>query len=156
MAADRCQWGCAHRSWPRRSASSNCAPASGGKKRTLDVKSDEPIDVEFYRAWADKRKLTGELIDGGQPFVPSTSATVTAWTPRPSGVPVQHAARLLNDGKFEIEFDDERASVLFFDSERKRNGMIEIGSQDSQLKIEVLPTATYGGTAVDESGAPVG
>ena len=129
-------------------------PASGRKKRKLEVKSGEAIDVEFYRAWAGRRKVTGELIDGDRLFAPSPSATVMAWTARPPLVPVQHAGRLLG-GKFEVEFDDERATVLFFDAERKRSGMMEIGPQDSHVKIDLLPTAAFGGTVVDESGRPL-
>lgn len=125
------------------------------EERTLDVKSADPIDVDFYRPWIGKRKITGELVDADQPFSPSPAATIMAWTTRSPRMPLQHAPRLLDQGKFELEFDAEHASLLFLDPEQKRSGSLEISPQDSSLTLKLQPTATYGGTLLDEAGQAI-
>jgi hypothetical protein len=125
------------------------------EERTLDVKSPDPIEVDFYRPWIGKRKITGDLVDADQPFSPSPASTIMAWTTRSPRMPLQHAPRLLDQGKFELEFDAEHASLLFLDPEQKRSGSLEIGPQDSSLTLKLQPTATYGGTLLDEAGQAI-
>ena len=125
------------------------------EERTLHVNSAKAIDVDFYRPWIGKRKITGRLIDADQPFTPSQASTIMAWTTRSSRMPMQHAARLLDQGKFEVEFDAERASLLFLDPKAKRSGSIELGPLDTSVTVKLQPTATYGGALIDQAGQPL-
>jgi Thioredoxin-like len=125
------------------------------EERTLDVKSADPIEVDFYRPWIGKRKIAGQLVDAGQPFTPSRGSAIMAWTTRSPRMPLQHAPRLLDQGKFELEFDAEHASLLFLDPEQKRSGSLEIGPQDNSVTLQLQPTATYGGTLLDAAGQPI-
>jgi hypothetical protein len=125
------------------------------EERKVHVNSADPIDVDFHRSWIGKRKITGELVDAGQPFVPSAGSTIMAWTTRQPRIPVQHAPRLLDQGKFELEFDAEHASLLFLDPEQKRSGSLEIGPQDTSVTLQLQPTASYGGKLLDEGGQPL-
>jgi hypothetical protein len=124
------------------------------EERTLNINSADPIEVEFHRPWIGNRKVTGELVDAGQPFTPSPGATMMAWTASPP-THLQHAPRLLDQGKFELEFDEEHASLLFFDPKQKRSGSLEIGPQDSRITLKLQPTAAYGGTLLDEAGRAI-
>lgn len=125
------------------------------EERTLDVKSADAIEVDFHRSWIGKRKIAGQFVYAGHPFAPSPSSTIMAWTMRPPRIPLQHAPRLLDQGKFELEFDAEQASLLFLDPEQKRSGSLEIGPQDSSVTLKLQPTATYGGTLLDEAGQAI-
>jgi hypothetical protein len=125
------------------------------EERTIDVKSADPIDVDFYRPWIGKRKITGQLVDAGRPFAPSPEATIMAWTTRSRRMPLQHSPRLLEQGKFELELDAEQASLLFLDPAGKRGGSLDVGPQDTSVTLQLQPTATYGGTLLDEAGRPL-
>ena len=125
------------------------------EERTIDVTSADPIEVEFYRPWIGRRKITGDLVDNGRPFTPSPASTIMAWTTRSPRMPLQHEPRLVDQGKFELEFDAEQAALLFFDPTAKRSGSLEIGPQESSVTLNLQPTATYGGTLLDGAGKPL-
>ncbi len=125
------------------------------EERKLDVTSEEPINVEFHRPWIGQRKLRGKLVDEGKPFTPSAEAEILAWTERSPRFPLQHAPRLLEGGEFELTFDAETAAIVFFDPALKRSGAVEIGLDDTEVTIDLKPTASYSGTLVDAANQPV-
>jgi hypothetical protein len=122
------------------------------EEHVVDVKTADPIEVAFHRPWIGMRKITGVLLDAGQPFAPSEAATIIAWTDRSPYLSLQHSARLLENGKFELEFDAEQASLLFLDPKQKKCGSFEIDLQTTSITLPLRSTATYGGTVVDQTG----
>lgn len=124
------------------------------EERKVKIGSAEPVEVDFYRSWSGNRKITGELVDAGKPFVPSGSASLTAWSERSPLLPLKLVTRLTGGGKFEVEFDAETASVLFFDAESKRSGFLKIGPDATNVSLDLQPTASYAGTLVTDTGEP--
>jgi hypothetical protein len=117
-------------------------------ERVIDVKSADPIAVDFHRAWLGKRRFVGSWIDQGQQSVPSPEAKLLAWTARSQSQPLEHAPKFTPDG-WELEFDADTASLLFFDPTLKRSVKVDIGPEDTNANLVLQPTATYAGTLVD-------
>ncbi|HTM55562.1 MAG TPA: thioredoxin family protein [Pirellulales bacterium] len=122
--------------------------------RKVKIGSTDPVEVDFYRPWSGKRKIAGELVDAGKPFVPSRSASLMAWSDRPPLVPLKHATRFTVDGRFEFDFDAANASILFFDAESKRSGFLEIGPDATSVSLELQPTANFAGTLLTDARQP--
>ncbi len=125
------------------------------EERTIDVTSADPVEVEFYRPWLGQRKLVGRLVIGGKPFTPSNEAKMVAWTERSRRMPLQHEPRLLEGGAFELDFDSETAALVFFDPAQQRSGAVEISPTDTEVTIDLKPTATYSGTLVNSENQPI-
>lgn len=125
------------------------------EERKVNATSAEPIDVQFYRPWLGRRRLTGQLLDGDKPYTPSSEAKLLAWTLVPNRMPLQHQPKLLEDGKFEVDFDAETAAVLLLDPANKLGGLIEVGPNDSQATLNLQATASYSGRLTDSAGKPV-
>lgn len=123
-------------------------------QKVVDVKSPDPLELEFHRPWIGKRQLNGQLTEAGQPFVPSPDAKLMAWTVVERRLPLDHAPKLANDGAFSLEFDADRATLLFLDAPRQRSGTLEVGPQDTSVNVKLKPTATYSGTLLDDEGQP--
>ena len=49
--------------------------------QAISVSSDEPVSVEFYRGWGDKRTFWGWLIADHRPHKPGPATVVRAWNP---------------------------------------------------------------------------
>jgi hypothetical protein len=125
--------------------------------RKVKIESTDPVEIDFYRSWSGKRKIIGELVDAGKPFLPSPSASLMAWSKRPPRLPVKHATRLTGGGKFEVGFDADEAFVLFFDPEAKRSARLDITPQvvePTSVALELQPTASYGGQFLTDADEP--
>jgi hypothetical protein len=124
------------------------------EQKVVDVKSPELIELEFHRPWIGKRQLKGQLTEAGRPFVPSPAAKLMAWTIVENRMPLDHTPKLANDGTFSLEFDADRATLLFLDASQQRSGTLEIGPEDTSAELILKPTATYAGTLLDDEGQP--
>jgi hypothetical protein len=124
------------------------------EQKVVVVKSPDSIEVEFHRPWIGKRQLKGQLTEAGQPFVPSPGAKLMAWTIVENRMPLNHAPKVAGDGAFSLEFDADRATLLFLDASRQRSGTVQIGPEDTSVELVLKPTATYAGTLLDDEGQP--
>ena len=125
------------------------------EERAIEVVSDQARTVEFHRPWIGQRRVAGRLLDGGIPCPPAPSLAVHAWATqkhRPSQVikPV-----VAPDGSFVIERDAETFRVLAFDPTHRRSAFAQVGPETATVDLPLEPTASYGGTLVDENGKPL-
>jgi hypothetical protein len=124
------------------------------EERTIVVAAQPPAParVEFHRPWLGDRQIHGRLLDGGRPFAPSPSLVARAWAPQGRALPLAFKPEVKADGTFAIAFDAERLSILFRDPEKGRSSFYQVGWEESSVNIDLVPTATYGGTLQDDSG----
>ncbi|MGD9720075.1 MAG: thioredoxin family protein [Pirellulales bacterium] len=125
------------------------------EERTIQVKSAEPVEVDFHRAWLSNRRIAGRLTLDGQPYTPAPSMVARAWTERSPYMPLIWQPQVSADGTFEVTFDAESASVLVMDREQGRSGFVKLGPNDSTADVAMQPTATYSGTLLDENDKPM-
>ncbi|MDR3623167.1 MAG: sigma-70 family RNA polymerase sigma factor [Paludisphaera borealis] len=126
------------------------------EKRTIEVASEKPVEVDFHRAWAGSQRITGRLTLDGAPYKPSPSLAAHAWAPppEPQRIPIALEPVVNPDGTFEVAFDSEAASLFFFDRDRKLGGYAEGIKGDAVIDVAMTPTATYSGTLLGVDGRP--
>ena len=125
------------------------------EERTVEVTAAEPRSVEFYRPWVGQRRVDGHLTDGGAPSLPTLSLTLRAWTTQGHQPPERIDLPVGPDGSFTIERDAASFQILAFDPARQRAGFAQVGPETSTVDLALWPTATYGGTLVDEDQKPL-
>ena len=123
--------------------------------RKIEVESDEPVEMEFYRPWQGKRRLTARLTHAGNTYKPSSGLVARAWTEQSRSLGPIHKPKVLDDGTVEVEFDQPTISLLVIDRKKSLSGFIRVGPDDTSVEIDMLPTATYSGTMLDENGKPL-
>ena len=131
--------------------------ADWAEERRVEATSGVPLEIEFHRAWLGKRRVAGWLMSEGARFTPSRALMVRAWAPRPAGpIPPDFAPVVHPDGSFEVAFDAESAALFFLDRPHQRSGFAERLQGGVDLEVTMEPTATFGGTLVDDHARPVG
>ncbi len=125
------------------------------EERTIEVKSGEPMEIEFHRPWLGKRRITATMTLDGTPYRSSPALVVRAWTERFPHADVIHEPEIRDEGTIEVAFDQETVSLLVVDPEKERSAFARLGPKDSSTELVMEPTATYSGTVVDENGKPL-
>ncbi len=129
---------------------------SWDEEHEVDVSSDKPVTVEFYRAWPGERKVAGRLKSGGRAFEPSPELVARAWAPRPRGwLPELIELHVARDGTFSVAFDAESLVLFFNDPEKRRSGFTHVDWKESTVELNMEPAATYSGNMLDEKGQPM-
>jgi hypothetical protein len=127
------------------------------EERTITVTSEKPVEVEFYRAWAGRQRVTGRLSSDGARYVPSPTLVARAWVPQPVGqIPLAVEPEVQPDGSFDVKFDAVCVSLFFIDRDRQKSGFAERVPGDADVELNMEPmTATYSGTFLDENAQPM-
>ena len=125
------------------------------EERTLQVSSNEPIELEFHRDWQGERRIAGRLMADGAPFQPSTALIAYAWATREPLVPLEFTPKVGADGTYEVSFDAETLSLYFGDPEKHRAALVRVGKDGSAPSVEMAPTASYSGALLDENKQPM-
>ncbi len=122
--------------------------------KTINVSSMNPIEVEFHRAWVEKKRLTGRLMLAKESYRPSKSVFAHAWAQQPSPlIPLTLKPVIQPDGAFALTFDAATASLVVVDPERQRFGFAEHVPGDVPLELSMEPmSASYDGTLLDVNG----
>ena len=128
---------------------------SWNEEQTIEITSDQPRMVEFYRPWVGRRRVDGRLTDGTDPYPPTPTLTARAWLTQLHHQPERIDLTVGPDGSFTIERDAATFQILAIDSERQRAGFAKIGPETATVDLALQPTATYGGTLVDEDNQPL-
>ncbi len=126
------------------------------EEKSVRVKSDAPVEVEFHRGWIGKRRITGRLLRDGKAYAISPNVLARAWQAEsPVGRPAAFEPVTHRDGSYEVMFDAEAATLLFVDREHGLSGYAGKVQGDSVVDVTLAPTATYAGTLVDDNGQAV-
>ena len=125
------------------------------EEQTVVVTSNEPLTVDFYRPWVGQRRVEGRLTDGGVPYPATPTLTARAWVTHQNPQPARIDLGVGPDGLFTIERDAASFQILAFDPARRRAGFTTLGPETSTVDLPLGPTATYGGTLVDEDKQPL-
>jgi RNA polymerase sigma factor (sigma-70 family) len=125
------------------------------EERTIQVGSNEPVEVEFNRPSQVERHVTGRLLLDGALYAPSPMLVARGWTPQTSGPPLEFQPQVRADGTFEVDFDTDNLSLLFVDPNRYRSVFARLGRADSAVDLTMVATATYSGTLLDEKVQPL-
>lgn len=125
------------------------------EERTLEVKTVEPIDVEFHRPWLGDRKVVARMSLNGAAYVPSPNLVAKAWSERNGFIGPAHEPIIRDDHTIEVSFDEENLKLLVIDRERRLNGFTGVGPEADSAELVMWPTATYSGTLLDENGGPL-
>lgn len=124
--------------------------------KTLQVLSDEPLQLDFHRDWVGRRVLKARPIADAKKYVPSPEAVALAWTKRPRQSANAHKAIVTNDGLVRVEFDEYEMSLLLIDRQRELSGYVDVGANDREVDLPMQPNASYSGTLVDrQNGSPL-
>jgi hypothetical protein len=94
------------------------------------------------------------FIDGAR-YAPSAMLVAHAWTPQASGPPLHFQPPVRPDGTFDLALDADNVSLLFLDPQRRRSGFVNLGRADEPVELNMVPTATYSGTLLDEKAQPL-
>ena len=126
------------------------------EKRTIEVKSEKPVEVEFHRAWDGEQRINARLMSDGQRYVPSPTLVARARAQRPPQIPLTFEPVVHPDGTFELKFDAESVSLFFIDRDQQRSGFTERVQGDADLEISMeAMSATYSGKLLDENAQPI-
>lgn|GEM_PF-3564385 len=125
------------------------------EERKINVTSNEPINVEFHRAWQGERKITGRLMLDGAAYQPSPNLIAYAWVERSPFMPIPIEPKVRADGTFEARFDAKNLSLFFVDRDKRRSGFTRIGLENTLVELAMVSMASYSGTLLDENARPL-
>ena len=127
------------------------------EERTLQVTSDEPVDVEFHREWNGKQHVAGRLLLDGMPI-----RLLRRLRPVPGGAarnrseaPLSVEPAVQPDGSFEVAFDAESVSLLFLDAINSAAASPNRLQGDAQCRCEHGADRDVQWNLVDDKGQPV-
>jgi hypothetical protein len=106
------------------------------ERKTLQITTDAPISVDFYREAAADRKLAGRLIQDGKPFQPSATTLVKVWS-NDSGSQPELRPQVKADGTIEFTSDAKELSVLVSDAERRLGGFKRLMPSGGVFDLEM-------------------
>ncbi len=124
------------------------------EERTLDVKTDDPVDADFHRPWLGNRKVVARMTLDGAAYQPSSNLAAKAWTVRKGFIGPIHQPIIRDDHTIEVNFDEENLVLLVIDREKQLSGFARLGPEADSAELAMQPTATYSGTLLDEQGRP--
>jgi hypothetical protein len=128
------------------------ATANWRQGRTINVPSSEPVTVEFYRPWTDKRTIAGRLISQRLPHKAGLGTVVRAWDPaRPQ---ITAEAAVSPDGRFTLAIDARNVYLLAVDPSKLLSGASAV-STAATADLELTPTGSVSGLVVDLNGHPL-
>lgn len=132
---------------------------SSGKwheERQIRIDADEPVEIEFHRAWEGRRKVVARMTHDEAAYRPSEKLTIRAWTgQKRNEVATIHRPKVLDDQTIEVEFEEQALSLLVIDHERQLSGFAKLGAEEDAMELQMQPSATYSGTLVDENEKPL-
>jgi hypothetical protein len=122
------------------------------QSRTIRVSSHEPVNIELYRPWIDKRTIVGRLISEHRPHKAGPGTIVRAWDPaRPQ---ITAEAAVSPDGRFTLAIDAPNVYLFAVDPSKLLSGASAV-STAATADLELTPTGTVSGLVVDINGHPL-
>jgi hypothetical protein len=121
--------------------------------KTIKVASDEPISVDFYRPWADKRTIPGRLILQNRPYKAGAGTIVRAWNLAPPKVTAEAPAS--PDGRFTLAIDAAEVYLLAVDPKNLLAGSRLVTAKEATADLELRPMGSVSGQVVDSRGEPL-
>ena len=131
--------------------------ASGNWQETheIEVKSGDPIQVDFHRTWLGERHASGQLTQDGKAYHPPSTLVALAWMARTPGGPLQFEPKISPDGAVTVDFDAAGLSLLLIDRENHLSGFAQMGEKDAIFEVAMRPTAVYSGRLLDDAENPL-
>jgi len=129
--------------------------ADWNEKQTIEVDSNEPIEIAFHRAWRGDRQIAARMTLEGATYTPSKTLVAHAWSERDGYGAAIHETEIGDDGTIKIAFDAKTLSLLVIDRTKQLNGFTQLGPGNSDAELKMQPMATYSGTVLDENGDPL-
>jgi hypothetical protein len=123
------------------------------EEQKINVESDHPPPVKFYRPWVGDRKVVGHLTVDGTPYKPSPSATIKAVLDYRGGEPLK--ASLHEDGSFEVLGDADKMLIYVSDAQRHVSAFVRTDPKDSEVTLPLLRAGVLSGVLVDHARDPV-
>jgi hypothetical protein len=122
--------------------------------KSIKVGSDEPVAIDFYRPWADKRTISGRLIFQNRPHKPGPATIVRAWCPAPPKVTAE--APVSPDGRFTLAIDAAEIYLLAVDPKNLLGVSRLVGAAAATADLELTPMGSVSGIVVNSSGKRLG
>jgi len=91
------------------------------EERTIEVTSEKPVQVEFYRSWTGRQRVTGPIDERRRAlrsFSDNRSPCLGASTIWSS--PSRRQPEVQPNGSFEVKFDAECVSLFFIDRDQQK------------------------------------
>ncbi|HEV3298609.1 MAG TPA: hypothetical protein VG055_03170 [Planctomycetaceae bacterium] len=118
--------------------------------QAITVPSDEPVSVEFYRGWGDKRTFWGWLIAEHRPHRPGPATVVRAWNPAKRQMAAE--AAVTPEGAFSFSSDTSEFYLFAVDRKNLLSGARAIVATDANANVELTPMGSVRGVIVDAAG----
>jgi hypothetical protein len=118
--------------------------------QAITVPSDEPVSVEFYRGWGDKRTFWGWLIADHRPHKPGPATVVRAWNPAKRRMAAE--ATVTPQGAFSFSSDTSEFYLFAVDRKNLLSGARAIAPTDAHANVELTPMGSVRGVIVDAAG----
>jgi hypothetical protein len=120
------------------------------ERRSITVQSDEPVSVDFYSEWADKRTIWGWLIAENRPHKPGPATIVRAWNPATRQL-IAHAI-VGSEGGFSFTSDTSNFYLFAADPKKLVSGARAVADGDANANVELAPMGSVRGVIVDAAG----
>jgi hypothetical protein len=118
--------------------------------QTVTVSSDEPVSVDFYRGWGDKRTFWGWLIAKHRPHKPGPATVVRAWNPATRQMAAE--AAVTPEGAFSFSSDTSEFYLFAVDRKNLLSGARAIAATEADANVELTPMGSVRGVIVDAAG----
>jgi hypothetical protein len=118
--------------------------------KSITVSSDEPVSVDFYREWADKRTIWGWLIAERRPHRSGPATVVLAWSPAIRQIIAEVAVS--PEGAFSFRSDTSGFFLFAIDPKNLLSGARAVAATDTNANVELTPMGSVRGVIVDAAG----
>ncbi len=120
------------------------------ESKTIQVVSDEPVSVDFYRPWADKRTISGQLVYEHRPHRVGPGTIVRGWNPvRPE---ITSQAFVAGDGVFALSIDAPDVYLFAVDPKNLLSAARSVAAAATTTDLDLTPTGSVSGVVVDTNG----